>query len=332
MMDNNSTFGPLGKLRGLLDSARAQVGLALLPKEDRRYALQGLANKQIAERYPANLDFVAEALRLSDYVSQTLHERYWLQDVLEQKDFVQSFLDRRRGEQRDQQSFLGELAAFRDRSASVDRDFSVSDEDLLPQLNDKRETTPFDRHYLYHPAWAARILARTLPQEHVDIASILQFATMVSAFVPTRFYDFRPAILGLSDLQSGSADLTALPFPDRSIASLSCMHVIEHIGLGRYGDPIDPAGDLKAIGELVRVLAPGGDLLIATPVGRKRVQFNAHRIYDYKEFASYFAPLELVEFSLIEEKGERGPIVSPPDDLVMAQDYGCGCFWFKRKA
>ena len=64
-------------------------------------------------------------------------------------------------------------------------------------------------------------------------------------------------------------------------------------------DPLDPDGDLKAIGELVRVLSPGGDLLVATPVGKPRVQFNAHRVYDFEDFARGFAPLELLEFALI---------------------------------
>jgi SAM-dependent methyltransferase len=164
----------------------------------------------------------------------------------------------------------------------------------------------------------------------VDISSILSFATLLSAFIPTRFFDFRPAPLHLEGLTCGAADLTGLPFADRSLASLSCMHVIEHIGLGRYGDPLDPDGDLKAIGELVRVLAPGGNLLVATPVGQPRVQFNAHRVYDHEAFARAFAPLELVEFALIEESGERGLIVSPDPALVRAQAYGCGCFWFRR--
>ncbi|NDC42314.1 MAG: DUF268 domain-containing protein, partial [Chitinophagia bacterium] len=56
-----------------------------------------------------------------------------------------------------------------------------------------------------------------------------------------------------------------LPFESDSIPSLSCMHTIEHVGLGRYGDQLDPQGDLKAIAELKRVVQPGGDLLFVTP-------------------------------------------------------------------
>lgn len=208
----------------------------------------------------------------------------------------------------------------------------VSRADILPCLDDKVALTPFDRHYTYHAAWGARVLARTRPERHVDISSTLAFCTIVSAFVPIDFYDFRPAAIELSGLRSQAADLTALPFADRSIASLSCMHVLEHIGLGRYGDPIDPEGDLKAIAELVRVLAPGGDLLIVTPVGAPRIQFNAHRIYDPDAFAASFAPLDLIEFALIEEVGDRGILISPPPELVRKERYGCGCFWFRRRA
>lgn len=325
-----SPRGPL--LTALSHVKKAILGRVLQALGEPRDSDIAIAERRFLHQCVANRELVTEALRLSDYVDTTLTERYWLEDALREKDFVTRMLDQRRGEEHAEDQFAGELAEFRAKNAASGARLPLRDEDLLPQLGDRTDNTPFDRHYLYHPAWAARILERTRPKEHVDVGSILQFGTMVSAFVPTRFFDFRPAPLELSGLSSGAADLTALPFPDGSISSLSCMHVLEHIGLGRYGDPIDPEGDLKAIRELVRVLAPGGDLLVVTPVGRKRIQFNAHRIYDHEEFASYFAPLELVEFALIEELGERGPIVNPSAELVRAQSYGCGCFWLKRKA
>ena len=107
--------------------------------------------------------------------------------------------------------------------------------DQLPHLDDRTNTTGFDRHYIYHTAWSARVLAQTKPSEHVDIASSLYFVTTASAFVPIRFYDYRPADLDISNVSSDRADLLALPFADNSIESLSCMHVVEHVGLGRYG-------------------------------------------------------------------------------------------------
>ena len=270
-----------------------------------------------------------EVLRLESYSRRILANRYWLEDALESKSEVISFLSQRRHNEA-LNAFHEEFNRFVELSGQNPR-LPVRPEDTNPQLSDRASRTLIDRHYTYHPAWAARVLARTRPRKHVDISSIVNFGTVVSAFVPGDFYDFRPAALELEGLHTGAADLTRLHFPSDSIASLSCMHVIEHIGLGRYGDPLDPDGDLKAISELVRVLAPGGDLLVATPVGRPRVEFNAHRVYDHEAFARYFAPLELVEFSLIEEHGDGGLIVAPPPSRVRAESYGCGCFWFRKK-
>ena len=102
------------------------------------------------------------------------------------------------------------------------------------------------------------MLSHVRPAKHVDISSRLYFVVIASAFVLVEAYDFRPPRLTLDNLHVGTANLTALPFDDGSVASLSCMHVVEHVGLGRYGDPLDPDGDLKAMAELKRVLATEG--------------------------------------------------------------------------
>lgn len=209
--------------------------------------------------------------------------------------------------------------------------FSIEWKDRYPCLDDKTKATGFDRHYIYHPAWAARILAQTKPVEHIDISSTLNFATMLSAFIPVNFYDFRPADVRLSNLNSLAGNLVNLPFEDNSVQSISCMHVVEHIGLGRYGDPVDPKGDLNAIRELARVLAVGGNLLFVVPVGKPKIMFNAHRIYSYEQVLEYFAELKLVSFALISEHQEDGGLnFEATGSDVAAQDYGCGCFWFKK--
>jgi SAM-dependent methyltransferase len=209
--------------------------------------------------------------------------------------------------------------------------FSISWKDRYPCLDDKTKTTGFDRHYIYHPAWAARILAETKPAEHIDISSTLNFVTMLSAFIPVRFYDFRPADVRLNNLKSVAGNIVDLPFEDNSVQSISCMHVVEHIGLGRYGDPVDPEGDLKAISELTRVLAVDGNLLFVVPVGKPKIMFNAHRIYSFEQVLEYFKELKLVSFALIPEQQESGGLnFDATGQDVAAQDYGCGCFWFKK--
>lgn len=206
--------------------------------------------------------------------------------------------------------------------------FEIKWSDAYPCLNDKTTYTPFDQHYTYHPAWAARILAQTKPQHHVDFSSILSFSSIISAFIPTTFYDYRPAELKLSGWKGAFADLCKLDMADNSFASVSCMHTVEHIGLGRYGDAIDPQGDIKAVNELKRITKPGGDILFVTPVGKQRIEFNAHRIYGYELVIEMFSGCELVEFALVPDGG--GLIQNANPALVAEQSYGCGCFWFKK--
>jgi SAM-dependent methyltransferase len=209
-----------------------------------------------------------------------------------------------------------------------DKRFKLSPRDFYPCLRDKTFKTGFDAHYVYHTSWAARKVKEINPAVHTDISSSLYFSGIISAFVPVDFYDYRPADLQLSNLKSNAADLTKLAFADDSLNSLSCMHTVEHIGLGRYGDPIDSAGDLKAINELKRVLAPGGSLLFVVPVGQPKIEYNAHRIYSYEMIKDYFKGLALIEFSLVDDSGRFIENANP--DLVKNQAYGCGCFWFKK--
>lgn len=227
--------------------------------------------------------------------------------------------------------FRKDFNKFRELSTNNERDLPLRWEERLPCLNDRTSITEFDRHYVFHLAWAARILAATIPSQHVDISSSLAFCTLVSAFMPVRFYDYRPAILGLTNLDCNPADLLALPFDSQSVDSVSCMHVVEHVGLGRYGDPLDPEGDLKSIAELKRILAVNGNLLFVVPIGRPRIMFNGHRIYTYKQIISYFKGLDLVEFALIPDNPNDGGILTnATKEMADAQSYGCGCFWFKR--
>lgn len=210
--------------------------------------------------------------------------------------------------------------------------FALRWRDRLLCLYDATSVTTFDRHYVFHTAWACRVLAESRPVLHTDISGSLYFVSNASAFVPIRFYDYRPAELGLSDLTCERADLTRLHFANESIDSLSCMHVVEHVGLARYGDLLDYDGDLKAVAELRRVLSVGGQLLFVVPIGGEaRIEFNAHRIYTYRLVLDMFDGFELVEFALIpDDSSPMGLVRNASESLANSQRYGCGCFWFRK--
>ena len=218
------------------------------------------------------------------------------------------------------------------RSKDKDKRFPIPFFSSMPILFENTPFTRFDTHYVYHTAWAARKVKEIGSPLHTDISSSLYFSSIVSAFMPVEFYDYRPAKLNLSGLSSSPADLTKLHFEDDSIASLSCMHTVEHVGLGRYGDQIDPDGDMKAAKELARVVAQGGSFLFVVPVGKPQIQFNAHRIYSYEMVIDMFPGLTLQEFSLIPDNAiDKGMIYNATKEQSDKQVYGCGCFWFIKE-
>ncbi len=228
-------------------------------------------------------------------------------------------------------NFFKDYKKFKQSFFSKTRDMKLEFSDLYPCIHDKTANTPFDSHYIFHTAWAVRKLRELGPKEHYDISSSLFFISIASAFVKIKFFDYRPADLKLSNLTSEHADLVNLPFGDNSIESLSCMHVVEHIGLGRYGDPIDADGDLKAIDEIKRIIAINGDLLFVVPIGQSRVMYNAHRIYSYDNILKYFNGFKLVEFSLIPDDNKGKNIIFNATKVQSdIQEYGCGLFHFKK--
>jgi SAM-dependent methyltransferase len=230
-------------------------------------------------------------------------------------------------------AFVDDYRRFRS-SNDQDGRFPLRWEERFVVHGDRTSSVPFDPHYLYHPAWAARCIARIGPERHVDVSSYLPFVTFISAFVELDYYEFRPTPLTPMDgFSSHAGDLMALPFADGSVPSLSCLHVIEHLGLGRYGDPIDAGADRRAFAELRRSLAPGGNLLIAVPVGEPRIRYNAHRVYSVEMVLSELPGLELHEFALIPQDGSGLVYGDEALALVPRQgseaSAGTGCFWLK---
>jgi len=203
---------------------------------------------------------------------------------------------------------------------------------LFPCMDDEVQNHPIEPHYLYHPAWAIRKLIEYRVTEHFDFGSTLNFATMASAIAKVTLHDFRPPNIHLSGLQCKSCDLTKLDYPDDALPSISCMHTIEHIGLGRYGDDLNPLGDQIAASELARVLQPNGLLFFVVPVGRPRMQFNAHRIYSFGQVRALFPSLQLLEHSLIPDNAvDTGMSDHASAEVIDQQTHGCGCFIFRKQ-
>jgi len=219
-------------------------------------------------------------------------------------------------------SFFSDYKKYK--KANTNKNFDLKTEDLYPRIYDKTDTTPLDPVYFFQNNWCAKKIFENKPEKHYDIGSDAKFVGLISQYTPTTMVDIRPLEVDLENLSFIEGDITKLPFKDNEIKSLSSMCVIEHIGLGRYGDPIDSFGSEKAISEIKRVLATNGRLYISVPVDDKnKTYFNAHRAFTRDYLLKLFSP-----FTLLEEKYIYGNAIQETYDPT--KGFGTGLFSFKK--
>ena len=199
---------------------------------------------------------------------------------------------------------------------------------LYPRICEKTQTQISDIQYFYQNIWTFKKGYESRVEFHVDVGSDIDFVGFLTTITKVTFIDIRPLSANLENFEMKKGSILSLPFENNSISSLSCLHVAEHVGLGRYGDFLDPHGTKKACKELSRVLARNGNLYFSLPVGKSRLCFNAHRIHNPEQILDYFKELKLIEFSGVDDKGNFLRNIKPRD--LSEANYACGMFWFKR--
>lgn len=202
--------------------------------------------------------------------------------------------------------------------------------DTFPHLHDRTTTTDFNRHYFYQDTWAFRKIYESKAQHHHDVGSRLDFAGFLSVVTKVTFVDIRPADVGLKNFESIKGDVLKLPFADNSINSLSCLSVLEHIGVGRYDGNLDPYGTKKGCLELARVVSKGGNLYLSITIGKPKLYFNSHRASSIKQIIEYFEGFKLMEFSGIDNDGifkENLDISKLPEEAEFSE----GLFWLQKQ-
>ena len=206
--------------------------------------------------------------------------------------------------------------------------------DWYPCLYDRLPATGFDAQYLYQAAWAARKIHEVRPAKHVDVGSELGFVAQLAAFTEIEFIDIRPPAIQLAGFSVRKGSITALPYADASVASLSSMHVIEHIGLGRYGDDIDANGPRRACAEIARVLSTGGRAYVSVPIGEPKVSFNSHFTFGAAEFATLFSGCTVEGFAYVDTDGTFHETADYRTVIVKnegaSMDFGLGMYVLKK--
>ncbi|RZU41358.1 DUF268 domain-containing protein [Edaphobacter modestus] len=226
-------------------------------------------------------------------------------------------------------SFLIDLYKYR--AMNTSSTFRLNFLDMFPILSDRKDNAGVaSGHYFHQDLWAARKIFERHPSQHIDIGSRLDgFVAHLLVFMPVTVVDIRRLesnLTGLRFLQDDATELSSMA--DNSVDSISTLHAAEHFGLGRYSDPIDPMACFKFINALQRVLAPGGRLYFSVPIGRERVEFNAHRVFAPKTILDSFSSLRLVSFSFV---GDDGQIYEEVDALKIPEsELACGLFEFTK--
>ncbi len=194
-----------------------------------------------------------------------------------------------------------------------------------PCLKDNLSHTPLEPTYFFQDSWAAKQIFKLKPTHHYDVGSSAKTIGILSQFVPITMIDIRPIELELDNLFFKKGSILELPFDNNSIETLSSLCVVEHIGLGRYGDPLDPFGSEKAIEELKRVLKVEGVILFSVPVDDKnKIYFNAHRAFTRDYILELFSG-----FELLEEKYHYGTKMF--DEYDVNKGFGTGLYMLRKK-
>jgi len=192
-------------------------------------------------------------------------------------------------------------------------------------------------HYFFQDLIVARKIFERQPERHIDVGSRVDgFVAHVASFRTIEVLDIRPLPPGIPSIVFRQADLMDLQEDLTACCdSLSCLHALEHFGLGRYGDPIDLYGHLKGFTSLTAILKPKGTLYLSLPIGPQRVDFNACRVFDIQTILDLAHPaFELNAFAYVDDDGHLHEDVTLSDERIANNcgcDYGCGIFEFLKK-
>lgn len=224
--------------------------------------------------------------------------------------------------------FWKEYIAFRRAGGLVDR--------LFPIYSDYREQAgSATGHYFHQDLLVAGFINERNPVRHIDIGSRVDgFVAHVAAFRPIEVIDVRELKdTGHENIRFKRMDLMNPDAVEEGICdSVSCLHAIEHFGLGRYGDPINPEGHLVGFKNLLKMLKSGGTLYISFPIAQAdQVHFNAHRVFRPNSILGWQSeiPIELLSFSFVDDDGHLHKNVSLMD-VPQTTQYGCGIYAFKK--
>lgn len=188
-------------------------------------------------------------------------------------------------------------------------------------------------HYFHQDLLVAQKIFEAKPEKHVDIWSRVDwFIAHVASFRKIEIFDIRP----LHDKQIHNIHFTQCDLMGDcshlkdATSSISCLHTIEHFGLGRYGDNIDSNWHLKWLDNLFHILKQWWKFYFSTPIWPQRIEFNAHRVFSLQYLLSLFSwKYDIKSFSYVDDAWDLHKNIELTKELIENNCnciYGCGIF------
>jgi hypothetical protein len=214
------------------------------------------------------------------------------------------------------------------------KDMSFEFANFKPQLEDRFDASGLIRgHYFHQDLLVASRIFLNNPEHHIDVGSRVDgFVAHVASFRKISVIDIRNLNSKTPNIEFLQADMMSSlpPVLNNSCDSLSCLHALEHFGLGRYGDNVCWDGHLLGFRNLLQLLKKGGRFYFSVPIGKQRIEFNAHRIFSIEYLLKLFeGELKLLNFSFVDDAGDLHTNVLLNTEKISTNcecNYGCGIF------
>ena len=210
---------------------------------------------------------------------------------------------------------------------------------LYPCLFDREEEGGnASGHYFHQDLLVAQKIFSVNPKKHVDVGSRIDgFVSHVATFRKIEVFDIREIKTKVENIKFVKADLMQ-KLDERLINytdSLSCLHTLEHFGLGRYGDKINSNGYLTGFENLSNILKKGGNFYFSVPIGPQRIEFNAHRVFSISYLLELISTkFNIDSFSYVNDSGDLQKEVTLDKENIVNNfgcNYGCGIFELTKK-
>ena len=208
---------------------------------------------------------------------------------------------------------------------------------ILPVLSDRNDFAGDSKGvYFKQDLIVSRKIFLKKPANHVDFGSRIDgFVSNIASFMDLDVSDIRSLESDFPQINFKKADLSNPNLKvDKKYDSVSSLHALEHFGLGRYGDPINPDGHLTGFKNIINHMSNNATLYFSVPIGKLSVAFNAHRIFSIEYLIAMFEnhKLKCIEFDYIDDNGKifMNQKLLDGFESNYGCNYGCGIFTLQK--